>query len=131
MFISENDRNEFYIKMYKISESLYKQSREGKNFNNITKLIFTKENMFLAFREMKNNKDFLDNSIFKELINIDSDELFRVLKDYESDKNMCILKNNTHKLIHSSKYMNENEFNELFPNGFYKRYKDLKMKITK
>lgn len=52
MFAADTDRNDHYERMYKIQKSLYKQSGDLNNFKNITKLVFLRENMYLALREM-------------------------------------------------------------------------------
>ena len=69
--------NEYYVTQH-IFDKLYKESCENKKFSNLMEHITSKQNILLAFRNIKNNKggltagtDNLDITCFK---NMDSDE---------------------------------------------------------
>ena len=86
MFAADTDRNDHYERMYKIQRSLYKQSGEFKNFKNVTKLVFLRENIFLALREMKNLYGFdpegLNKLNYEELVKLDVEDTFKSITKY-------------------------------------------------
>ena len=86
MFAADTDRNDHYERMYKIQKSLYKQSGDFNNFKNITKLVFLRENMYLALREVKNLYGFdpegLNKLNYEELVKLDVEDTFKYITKY-------------------------------------------------
>lgn len=52
----EQLRNNEYYNFQEIQDSLYAQSENGETFNNLIPLIISRENILLAYRNIKNNK---------------------------------------------------------------------------
>lgn len=86
MFAADTNRNDHYERMYKIQRSLYKQSSDLKNFKKVAKLVFLRENMFLALREMKNlygsDSEGLNKINYEGLANMDVDDTFNSITEY-------------------------------------------------
>lgn len=49
-------RHNEYYDMQKVFDDLYRKSKEGKEFKNLFNLITNKENILLAYRNIKRNK---------------------------------------------------------------------------
>lgn len=67
-------RNNEYYSMQNILDDLYKKSKEGYKFTKLVEVISSKENILLAYRNIKKNKgsttvgtDNLDISFFKNM----------------------------------------------------------------
>lgn len=54
--LNKNIRYAEYYDMQEIFDGLYAQSKENMEFNNLTEIIFSKENILLAYRTIKSNK---------------------------------------------------------------------------
>lgn len=77
-------RNAEYYDFQEIQDNLYEQSRCGKIFKNLIKIIITEENIRLAFRNIKKNNGSytagVDNATIKDLAKWQDESLIKYVK---------------------------------------------------
>lgn len=86
--------NQETIKNETREQRLYRQSKEGKIFNNLYKMIISRENIILAFKNLKSNQGSktpgCDGKTIKDLERLEMDEIVNLvrnkLKDYKPNK---------------------------------------------
>ena len=86
--------NQETIKNETREQRLYRQSKEGKIFNNLYKMIISRENIILAFKNLKSNQGSktpgCDGKTIKDLECLEMDEIVNLvrnkLKDYKPNK---------------------------------------------
>ena len=84
-------RNNEYYNMQSIFDNLYKRSKQNQNFNKIYNLIISKENILLAYRNIKSNKGGktkgINNTTILDIGNLDEDKIVNYvrhrLQDYK------------------------------------------------
>ena len=78
-------RNAEYYNMQEIFDRLYADSKSNKIFNNLTKIIESKENIRLAYRNIKNNcgnkTSGTDNLTIKDIEKIPADKFIEIVQN--------------------------------------------------
>lgn len=62
-------RNNEYYDIQEMLDGLYEKSKEGKTFQNLVEIITSKENVELAYRNIKKNKGSLTKGVNETTIN--------------------------------------------------------------
>ena len=77
-------RNNEYYNMQSIFDNLYKRSKQNQNFNKIYNLIISKENILLAYRNIKSNKGGktkgINNTTILDIGNLDEDKIVNYVR---------------------------------------------------
>ena len=77
-------RHAEYYDMQSVQDALYAQSRQGKKFDNLMELIISKENIIMAYRNLKKNHGSrtagTDRRTIKDLSHLGNDTLIRLVR---------------------------------------------------
>lgn len=78
-------RNKEYYSQMKIQDKLYLQSKQNKTFKNLMPLITSKDNILLAYRNIKNNKGSttagIDNKTIKDLESLEVEKFIKSIQN--------------------------------------------------
>jgi RNA-directed DNA polymerase len=80
----QNLRNNEYYNLQQTFDNLYEQSQKGKNFRSLMKIIAQKENILLAYRNIKKNKgshtEGVDSKNIEFLANMTAEDLVSLIR---------------------------------------------------